>query len=571
MTLNEGTVFAERYVLSKLLGRGGFSEVWLAQDNKSGLDIALKVYAPYGGLDDKGAEMFSKEFSLVFNVNHTNLLTPTYYDVYERSPYLIMPFCGKGSANSLIGCASADDLLRILHDVAAGLAYLHSQEPPVIHQDIKPDNILLNDHGDYVITDFGISTKARSTLRKSVIASENSGGTYGYMGPERFSKNPAPVKASDVWSLGSMAFELLEGNTPFDNIGGAMQKNGAEIPEIKSDVPETLKKLIYSCLAKETWDRPSASEIVEMTESLMRGEDLSTVPGHEASPAIPEDKRTIGFGKKTVGINRKIEDGHGTVRSFDGANIGSGTRRLDEDADAGSSFSLKRNVKWIVTFAMLAVIIAGISILLRHTMQKSDVDPAVIEAQNMARADSLSSVILDETDIEGGYIDEVTQVTVHTAGYYTDYGKKLLNNPDDLYNGIEILQRVIEQQYKSSAEAAAVLAYVYAVKNAGSSPDPDYISLINPSTFDNFIPEPDQSSLYSDIALKLDPDCYQARFEKCLDYIGGKQRGFADRRILELKPMFDAGKAAALRANDVVYIRLYEHFGEKYAEALDRQ
>ena len=73
----------------------------------------------------------------------------------------------------------------MLHDVAEGLAYLHAKTPPVIHQDIKPDNILINDENRYMITDFGISTKIRSTLRKSVNQAENSGGTMAYMGPER--------------------------------------------------------------------------------------------------------------------------------------------------------------------------------------------------------------------------------------------------------------------------------------------------------------------------------------------------------------------------------------------------
>ncbi|MDR1895240.1 MAG: serine/threonine protein kinase, partial [Prevotellaceae bacterium] len=69
MQLTENTLFHSRYRLIKLLGRGGFSEVWLAEDNRTGIKVALKVYAPGAGLDDDGVQLFGREFSLVFNFN----------------------------------------------------------------------------------------------------------------------------------------------------------------------------------------------------------------------------------------------------------------------------------------------------------------------------------------------------------------------------------------------------------------------------------------------------------------------------------------------------------------------
>ena len=261
MQLQENTFFANRYQLIRLLGRGGFSEVWLAKDNWTHLQVALKVYAPGQGMDQDGLQDFCGELASVYDLNHTNLLKPQHVDTWENMPYLIMAYCPAGSCVKRVGKMTEAELWKLIHDVAAGLAYLHEKD--VVHQDIKPDNILMDTEGNYLITDFGISTRARSTLRKSVIGGSTSGGTTAYMGPERFSRQPAPTKASDIWSFGAMAFELLEGVTPFGEIGGGMQKGGAEIPFINAPVSDALKYTIFKMLSKETWDRPTAATLIE--------------------------------------------------------------------------------------------------------------------------------------------------------------------------------------------------------------------------------------------------------------------------------------------------------------------
>ena len=261
MQLKEGTLFDNRYRLQKLLGSGGFSDVWLVEDTKVGDNKrALKIYAPGKGLDADGVKLFSSEFELVYDFNHPHLLRPSHFDVYERSPYLIMPFCDRGSATRFIGAISEDEAWRFLHDVAAGLAYLHEQSPPVIHQDIKPDNVLIDHAGRYLITDFGISAKARSTLRRSV-GEAKSGGTIAYMSPERFGKDNTPIKASDVWALGATLFELLEGDAPFGDHGGLIQKSGAEIPNMQGEWSEELKEIVNRCLHVEPWHRPMAEQL----------------------------------------------------------------------------------------------------------------------------------------------------------------------------------------------------------------------------------------------------------------------------------------------------------------------
>ena len=290
MELKEKRIFDKRYRLTRILGSGGFSEVWLAEDMKvSNQRKALKVYAPGKGLDADGVQLFSKEFELVFDLNHANLLRPAHFDVCDRSPYLVLPYCEQGSAAKLVGKISEEEAWRFLHDVAMGLAYLHEQEPPIIHQDIKPDNVLIDNRGNYLITDFGISAKARSTLRKSM-GNVKSGGTIAYMAPERFGKDNTPIKASDIWSLGATLFELLTGDAPFGEHGGVLQKSGADVPDLTGNWSPELKEIVTLCLLKETWDRPTALQLVESTEKYLKEKKITIKPEQQPEN-VPKTKK----------------------------------------------------------------------------------------------------------------------------------------------------------------------------------------------------------------------------------------------------------------------------------------
>ena len=270
--LDSGQIIADRYELLKQLGRGGFSEVWLAQDKLTDVKVAIKIYAPGMGLDDAGISLFTQEFSLVFDMNHTNLLHPTYYDCWERMPYLILPFCKNGSAFQYLtdnNRITETESWHLLHDVAEGLAYLHAKTPPVIHQDIKPDNILINDENRYMITDFGISARIRSTLRRNQ-GQESSGGTLAYMGPERFGPSPAPIMASDIWSLAP--------NRVY---------TGADINE---DFSQELKDIIYKCLALNPWDRPTARQIADYTSQHINGSPVPFSLSNNSHDTLQEEE-----------------------------------------------------------------------------------------------------------------------------------------------------------------------------------------------------------------------------------------------------------------------------------------
>lgn len=267
----QGKLFDGHYKLIESLSTaGGSADVWLAidintidetNDESKATKVAIKIYRPKNIIDVEGEYQFRKEFKKVFNCHHENIIQPTYFSIYEEMPYLVLPYCPSGSSEMLIGQFQTDkDLWKYIYEVASGLAYLHEHTPQIIHQDIKPANVLIDDNGNYAITDFGISAEMGGA---DVESEDESGGTFAYMAPERFIEDTPPMPESDIWAFGATLYELITGDVPFGNDGGSRQQKKTYIPAIKQNVPEAVKKLIYDCLAYDAKDRPTARSIVE--------------------------------------------------------------------------------------------------------------------------------------------------------------------------------------------------------------------------------------------------------------------------------------------------------------------
>ena len=277
-----GELFDNHYKLLRPLSTdGGTADVWLALDAKTvkdrkaldnapnltdeeveelGLVVAIKIYRPKNALDIEGEQRFRDEYMIVFNCNHTNLLHPTNYSIFEEMPYLVLPYCRQGSSEKLIGKLKKDaDIWKYIEDVASGLAYLHACTPPIVHQDIKPGNVLIDDIYNYAITDFGISSK--SGANHDYFFDDENSGTLAYMAPERFQEGAEPQPESDIWAFGATLHELLTGNVPFGEEGGLAQaEKGIPMPDAPG-VSSDIQRLIHDCLAQNPADRPTAQQL----------------------------------------------------------------------------------------------------------------------------------------------------------------------------------------------------------------------------------------------------------------------------------------------------------------------
>lgn len=274
-SISAGSLLDNRYkMLRPLSSDGGTADVWLALDTntidevyddendsisseeETGIKVAIKIYRPKSALD-LGEQRFREEFKIVFNCHHTNLVQPINFSIFEGIPYLVLPYCQKGSSERLQGkIKDADELWRYISDVSAGLAYLHAFNPTIVHHDIKPANVLIDDSNNYAITDFGISSH-RGLNRDGY--DETQSGTMAYMAPERFEEDYESIPESDIWSFGATLYELITGKVPFGENGGAGQlKKDSERPIIRENIPSDIKKLVYDCLSEDISKRPSA-------------------------------------------------------------------------------------------------------------------------------------------------------------------------------------------------------------------------------------------------------------------------------------------------------------------------
>ena len=429
-------VFADRYVLRKRLGYGAFSEVWQAEDNMAGNKVAVKIYAPDKGMDDNGIEIFRREYATVFNITHQNLLRPSHFEVSNDSPFLVLPYCSKGNVSRYIGMMKEADIVKFLHDVSSGLSYLHEQEPPIIHQDIKPDNILISDDGHYKLTDFGISTRVRSTIRISAATEQSSEGTRAYMGPERFADSAIPIKASDIWSLGATAYELMTGDAPFGNLGGLSMVNDAEIPEIEGNFSEELKCLIKSCLEKNTWDRPTAQMISKITGKFLDTQmwDISEIRSKKKQKELqtktkPQNEQPV---KETIphdNLEQEPEDSGSVVKTVPATSF----ENIDKEDNN------KKNNKWLIILLLL-LLCAGIGLyfLLKDPKPEPEPEPEpepiiIVDTNNKKIEDSKPEPVIMAKPIS---------ISVKKATIYADGVDKVtfevLQDKNDVTKDVEI-------------------------------------------------------------------------------------------------------------------------------------
>lgn len=469
-------LFDGRYRKEELLGQGAFSEVWKVEDTQTGVTLALKVYNPSANVDDDGNEMLTHEFALMVNANHKNLVRPLFFATCNKRPYLILPFCKQGNIGKMIGKMNEDEAWKLLRDCASALAYLHAMNPPILHQDIKPANILLGENDDYMLTDFGVSTQLKKSLSR-VSNQEKvlfSAGTISYMAPERFSKHNLPIMANDIYSLGATIYEMLSGMLPFGDSGGLLQNKGAEVPELPGDFSPLLKRILEKCLEAEPWARPTATQLEEIAnDALKYPQTRNEIPATLSSATYEEAPQNQ---QNTIDIQSYTEEPF-----------------FKTDSIKGNSQKGRGKILWIVIAAAVAVVIgcgmyilSGINTeeeeqivvidpLEQQKMQEEEEFEAAMALFNSESPDSVKKA-LDQMIMlaDNGNKDAIFQVAytyARTKEYESNQRKKHLEwivddkefFQSDKYNreAIRWLERAIEEEVPNYHQCMYWLASYY--------------------------------------------------------------------------------------------------------------
>lgn len=285
------------FEVGRLLGRGGFAEVFEATDTRLQRNVAIKVTRPDLTISRDVVERFQREARSIAALRHPHVME--IYSVGERDgvAYFVMPLVEGESLGDLLkreGELPLDEARRILGEAARALHAAH--QAGTIHRDVKPENILLDgEERRVLIADFGIA-KALEGEEEGITGSGMFVGTPQYMSPEQATGDGVDHR-SDVYSLGVVAFQMVAGRLPFQAHGlqALIAKHLTEEPPalwtLRSECPELLARVVERCLAKDPGERWESLEqmvaVLEGRAELPRPPVRMGVPGVEGGRGHP--------------------------------------------------------------------------------------------------------------------------------------------------------------------------------------------------------------------------------------------------------------------------------------------
>jgi serine/threonine-protein kinase len=255
------------YRLQRLLGTGGFADVYLAEHLHLRTLAAIKIL--HTKLTGEEAELFVQEARLIARLSHPHIIRVFDFDVDNMIPFLIMDYAPGGTLRQRHPKGTQVPLASIVEDVkqiADGLQYAHEQK--LVHRDIKPENMLIDQHGDIVISDFGVASAAHSTESQTIV---ELAGTLPYIAPEQLQGLPRP--ASDQYALAIVVYEWISGTRPFQGTFAEIvsQHLVKTPPPLHGRIPgisQEVESVIFKAMSKDPRDR--FATILEFAHRLER-------------------------------------------------------------------------------------------------------------------------------------------------------------------------------------------------------------------------------------------------------------------------------------------------------------
>ncbi|KAL7841462.1 hypothetical protein SRHO_G00251530 [Serrasalmus rhombeus] len=300
---------------------GGFGQIYSAKHAKWGMKIAIKL------LHCKDSSSLLREADLMRHGGSQHVLR--ILGVYEGHPPgktstqlgLVMEYMERGSLADLQRVLNGPPpwalAFRIMHQIALGMNFLHQLKPPLLHLDLKPSNVLLDDSLNAKLTDFGLAKVARSASRMD--RDEETGGTLSYMPPEAFRLSSyTPSFSSDIYSYGILLWSVITGKEPYDSVLSSLVR--FRIPEgdrpdltsvdcSKADGLSHLVELMQRCWDDKPEQRPSFRDCIKVTEEVYT---LHKKEVHDSVCAVQkklDNKDKVSSSMESLHVTSKTQNG----------------------------------------------------------------------------------------------------------------------------------------------------------------------------------------------------------------------------------------------------------------------
>jgi Tol biopolymer transport system component/serine/threonine protein kinase len=279
------------YQIIELIGKGGMASVYRARQPSIGREVAIKVLS--GELHaDTFLARFEREVQVIARLQHPHILPVYDYGHHRGSPYIVMAYMPGGTLADRVrewGPLPLDEVVRIVEGVADALDFAHAKG--IIHRDVKPSNILLDESDNPYLCDFGLVKMTEATVQTT-----GSGivGTPAYMAPEQSEPGP-PTPAMDIYALGVTAFEIITGQTPYQAdtpIAQILAHIQQPVPSLRDhypDLPPLLDETVRRALAKFPEDRFGTAG--QFAEALREAAPVEAA-AHAPTPARPAVRST---------------------------------------------------------------------------------------------------------------------------------------------------------------------------------------------------------------------------------------------------------------------------------------
>ena len=302
-----------RYRVERVIGRGGMAIVHLAHQPDLERPVALKELAGLSATDPTATTRFLREARLGGSLKSPNIVTVYEYFEHGGVPYIGMEFLPRGPLRPLVGKLTDAQVVGVLGGILTGLAHAH--EKNIVHRDLKPENVMRTDDGDVKIADFGIATAYDELANANLTPLGEFVGAPGYVSPEQV-LGKAATAASDLYSVGVIAFELFTGAVPFAETGGGsallvskVNQRAPSLSTLRPDLDKRLADWVDHLLERDPRRRPGGAATVAETLEDMADDALgprwrreAALPSGQPAPVVREPTQTL----RTLELARRL-------------------------------------------------------------------------------------------------------------------------------------------------------------------------------------------------------------------------------------------------------------------------